>query len=408
MSDICIPDVERLARELGFSCTDAPAWIHLRNPLHLANWTLPLLEFTIVAGAILALVLAIRRQRQLADPTHLALWFSGVIYLLVAEPAIYFPRVFGVEQDVGIVFVHNVFTVDFMFDRLPLYIVAIYPALLTLAYDIVRSLGIFARRGTFVGAICVGFVHSCFYEVFDHIGPQLRWWVWNTENHATLPAFGAVPVSSIAIFSAVVPIVVTYLVYRMVAHPVSQGRRFGGGAIAARTAGVGILAAVSIALLGMPAWLLRGNPAAQGVVYWIEIAVVAFVGAITIPRAWLHVRRADTAEDTAFAKIFGVAYLAAMAICWGSALPNYFDAVHGRTASGAATGILGYAAVCFGIAALLVTAMFTLKPASGTSAQLGGAASASAAPRTGSAITSRRTSRFISSSWRTIDLCHDF
>jgi Cytochrome P450 len=36
-------------------------------------------------------------------------------------------------------------------------------------------------------AICVGFVHHCFYEVFDQLGPQLRWWAWNTDNPLNHP-----------------------------------------------------------------------------------------------------------------------------------------------------------------------------------------------------------------------------
>ena len=36
------------------------------------------------------------------------------------------------------VFAHNAFTVQFLFDRLPLYIVALYPAVVTLAFQVVR------------------------------------------------------------------------------------------------------------------------------------------------------------------------------------------------------------------------------------------------------------------------------
>jgi len=37
-----------------------------------------------------------------------------------------------------VVFAHNAFTVQFLFDRLPLYIVALYPAVVTLAFQVVR------------------------------------------------------------------------------------------------------------------------------------------------------------------------------------------------------------------------------------------------------------------------------
>jgi hypothetical protein len=78
-----------------------------------------------------------------------------------------------VQDTVGVVFDHNVYTVQFLFDRLPLYIVALYPAVAMLAFEVVRALGVFRDRGIVVGAVCVGFVHLCFYE--------LRWWAWNED-----------------------------------------------------------------------------------------------------------------------------------------------------------------------------------------------------------------------------------
>lgn len=65
----------------------------------------------------------------------------------------------------------------------------------TLAYEIVRSLGVFRDRGIVVGAICVGLAHHCFYEVFDQLGPQLRWWKWNTDNPIKNPLFTSVPLT---------------------------------------------------------------------------------------------------------------------------------------------------------------------------------------------------------------------
>ena len=114
----------------------------------------------------------------------------------------YFPNISGLEDSVGVVFAHNAFTVQFLFERLPLYIVALYPAVVTLAYEIVRSLGVFRDRGVIVGAVCVGFVHHCFYEVFDQLGPQLRWWAWNTDNPLNHPFLASVPMASVFIFAA--------------------------------------------------------------------------------------------------------------------------------------------------------------------------------------------------------------
>ncbi len=139
MSNSATPTFDAIAKSLGdFTCQNAPAVVHLRNPFALSNWTLPVLELMMVAGAVLALLWAIRRLRRDGDPTNLALWFATVIYLFVIEIPLYFPNIFGVEDSLGVVFAHNAFTVQFLFERLPLYIVALYPAVITLAYEIVR------------------------------------------------------------------------------------------------------------------------------------------------------------------------------------------------------------------------------------------------------------------------------
>jgi hypothetical protein len=82
----CNATFDHLARALGdFTCRDAPAFIHLRNPFGLSNCTLPVLELMMVAGAVLALCYSIRRLRRDGDPTNLALWFATVVYLFVIE-----------------------------------------------------------------------------------------------------------------------------------------------------------------------------------------------------------------------------------------------------------------------------------------------------------------------------------
>ena len=158
-----------------------------------------------VTGAVLALVHAIRRLRRDGDPTNLALWFATARLPVRHRNPLYFPNVFGIQDQLGVVFAHNVFTVQFLFDRLPLYIVALYPAVVSLAFEIVRGLGVFRDRGIVVGAICVGFVHHCFYEVFDQLGPQLRWWAWNGADPINHPMLASVPMTSMFIFATLGP-----------------------------------------------------------------------------------------------------------------------------------------------------------------------------------------------------------
>lgn len=232
MSGQCTDDIEILANKLGFSCEQAAPVLHLRNPFGLANWTLPVLELLIVVGAALALWWAVRRLRRDGDPVNVVLWFATVLYLLIIEPPLYFPTAFGVADTIGAVFAHNIFTVQFLYDRLPLYIVALYPAMAMLAYEIVRSLGVFREGGIVIGAICVGFVHHCFYEVFDQLGPQLRWWTWNEYTPINQPMLASVPMASVLLFATVGPAVLTAMVLALVG---GRGRTIGTTGLALRT-----------------------------------------------------------------------------------------------------------------------------------------------------------------------------
>ena len=119
-SDLCSPTFSDLAVRLGFSCEEAGGMMEFRSPTALENWTLPVLEYTIILGSILALVLAIVRLRRDRDPTNIVLWFGACAFLFVIEPPLYFPAAFGIEEHVDTMFAHNVFTVDFMWGRLPL------------------------------------------------------------------------------------------------------------------------------------------------------------------------------------------------------------------------------------------------------------------------------------------------
>jgi hypothetical protein len=228
------------------------------------------------------------------DPTNLVLWFATVLYLFVIEIPLYFPNIFGVEDALGVVFGHNTFTVQFVFDRLPLYIIALYPAVVTLAFEIVRSLGVFRERGIVVGAICVGFVHHCLYEVFDQLGPQLRWWAWNTENPLNHPMLASVPMTSVFIFATLGPSVVTLLVLLLVGRGAQRGRLFGGWSLTLRTGAAAILVPVGLSILSIPSSAFGGkdpNVTAQAIVFSVELALVALVAVPVLVQQWL--RRAD-------------------------------------------------------------------------------------------------------------------
>ncbi|MBV8789340.1 MAG: hypothetical protein JOZ00_22005 [Mycobacterium sp.] len=361
MSGQCSDDIERIANRLGFSCEHASAWVTLRNPFQLANWTLPVLELLVVAGAVLALWWAIRRLRRDRDPTNIVIWFATVIYLLIVEPPLYFPTIFGVDESIGAVFAHNVFTVQFMYDRLPIYIVALYPAMMTLAYEVVRSLGVFRDWSAVVGAVCVGFVHNCFYEIFDQLGPQLRWWAWNTDNAINHPMLASVPMSSVLLFATVGPACVALFAQLLVTRPIERGRSLSRITLVGRTFGVAVLVPVGLMVANVPILLAGGdNPdsALRRLAYFVILAAFAVVAVPVMWRQWRNSAVTPNAPNV-FVGIFGSAFLIVIGSLWLSALPAYLNASNGRTAAGTPTGNLVYATVCLLLAAALTMSVTT-------------------------------------------------
>ncbi|MGN5237951.1 MULTISPECIES: DUF7802 domain-containing protein [unclassified Rhodococcus (in: high G+C Gram-positive bacteria)] len=364
MSDLCSPTFEDLATRLGFSCDEAGGLVELRNPLALENWTLPVLEFTIVVGAVLALVYAIMRLRRHGDPTNLVLWLGACAYLFIIEPPLYFPAAFGIEQHVDTMFAHNVFTVEFMWGRLPLYIVAIYPLLATLSFEIVRMLGVFRRYGVIAGAVAVGFVHHAFYEIFDHLGPQLRWWEWSLDNPINQPFFDSVPLPSVVVFAALWPMSLALCTQFFVGRHIDRGESFSGLQLVWRTVVIGILASVGTFVLPIPATVVgMGSTTVRGFMYALELVVLCAVAIWVLARQWSRLRRGDSdapAYTNVFVQRFSLVYLGVLAVLWITALPDYFSAVDGVTDNGDPIGNLWYVAACFVVAIACVAATFTV------------------------------------------------
>jgi hypothetical protein len=347
----CGPGAESLTRHLGFDCHDVSPVVSVRYPWELANWTMPLLEVVIIGGAVFALVHAVRRHRA-GDSTNLALWFASLVYLLVTEPPLYFPEWFGLDELYGFIFAHNQFTTQFMWDRLPLYIVAFYPAFSQLAYELVRSLGIF-RRGALAGSVAVAFTCQVFYEVFDHIGPQLKWWAWNRDNHIVNdPAMASVPMNSMLLFASVSMGAMTYLVVRL------TGGRRRGWSLVPRILLAGVLTPPTMAIAGIPSSLLKGNSTAQAWVLGLELGLLWLAG-IWIVVSYLRSTDHEPVQPlSAFARFYPAIYLGGMAVFWLSALPSYLTADDGITSDGTPIGSGPYALACFVGAGLLLAALY--------------------------------------------------
>lgn len=348
MGYTCDPAAERLAGSLGFSCNDARPVVGFRNPFALADGTMAALELLIVGGAVFALVHAWWRWRRDGDPVNLSLWFASVVYLAVIEPPLYFPGWFGLREHVGFIFSHNVFTVQFMYDRLPLYIVAFYPAISQLAYELVRALGVFARRGPLLGSAAVAFACQVFYEIFDQLGPQLRWWAWNAANEKiNQPALAAVPMNSMLLFASVSFGAMTYLVVRLVGGGEGRGA-LSGVQISGRTLVAGVVTPLAMVVVSAPSGAFEGRLGVQRAILTAELAAVWLVGLYLLADAWRAGRggRAVPVASPLFARIYPALYLGVHLVFWLVALPAYFAATGGVTEQGTPVGSLWYAALC--------------------------------------------------------------
>ncbi len=356
-SATCDEAAEAVTQQLGFDCHDVSPVVSVRSPFDLDNWTMPVLELLIIVGAIFAFVHAIRRFRQ-GDPINLALWFAPLVYLFVTEPPLYFPEWFGLDKQYGFIFAHNLFTVQFMWDRLPLYIIAIYPALAQLAYESVRVMGVF-KRGALAGSIAVAFVCHVFYEIFDMLGPQLKWWGWNDDNDiVNHPALASVPMSSMLLFAAVSFGVMTFLVVKLVGSKAPDGGPRRGWSLTWRIALAGVLAPPAMALFGIPSSIFGGdtpNVTAQAWVIGVELGLIWMAG------AWiLFTQRGRDAEPmTPFARIYPAAWFVVFAVLWLASLPAFLDAEDGITGDGTPIGSGWYTIACFAAATAILGVLYS-------------------------------------------------
>ncbi|MGE2815117.1 hypothetical protein ACQI5H_08230 [Mycobacterium heidelbergense] len=360
--DTCTADYERLARGLGGLRCDGNPLITLTNPFGLQHWSMPVIEALLVVGAVACLIHALRWRREHGDSSNLVVWIASIFVLLMVEPIAYFPQWFGLERSLGLTFVHNQFSVQFLYDRLPLYIVAMYPVYTYISYVLIQRTGIFKRHNVIVGATCVAFTFHCLYEVVDTVGVQFRWWVWNEELSTSVPALGVVPYLNIQAFSLGVPFGIALLTLLVSKRPAPSGWR-----VARNVLVVCLFTWPVMFLSSLPATLLNlvGVPiiSARLVGTWLLIAAAAALSAVVLAREYAA-RRSDSSRVPAgverdyFALVCVVVYLVACVAFWGAALPDYLRADHGITPSGAPTGSLAYGVVTFVLSVALTAACY--------------------------------------------------
>lgn len=345
----CGPEFERVAAALGgIDCAGVAPVVSVRSPLGLDNWTMPVLELLMIVGALAALGHAIRSWRQ-GDPTGIGLWVATVLQVLILEPPLYFPDRFGLQDRVGLIFVHNEFSVQFLHDRLPLYIVALYPALTYLAYALVRRIGVLERSPAVVWAAAVALVFHCLYEIFDNLGPQLHWWAWNPDAPTNSPWLGSVPLTSVVMFAAASPFGLALATRVLITRPAGPLPVWSLGL---RTLAVALSGILAMLVFALPYGLWEEGARARSAVLWAELALLA---GVAVWGYWSS-RRSSVEKDWAdwYPAGAGIVYLVTFAVFWAASLPAYLDAEGGRTSSGAPIGNLAYVLGCSVVAIAVV------------------------------------------------------
>ena len=367
MSDLCTQRFTELAETLGgVPCHGASPIGYVQDPRHLADGTMPFVELVFVGLAVLTLVHAVRSARR-GNVVRLGVWLAAVVYVLVLEPPLYFPKAFGIDDYVPAIFVHNRFTVGFLFDRLPLYILCLYPGMVYLAWIVVERLRLPDRysglRLAAVTAVCVGFVHHAFYEIFDMLGPQRRWWAWDFDLPLTQQRVGSVPMSSMVNFALVMPAAFAFLCVLLLQRRPRDGVR----SVLLPAFAVGALTPLVSMPGQMPVTILDIVPDFPvPVVVTVLVLMIAGSAVLTVlefARSSRSARPVDPEDADLRRWVLGLggSYLAGFAVLWLVALPQTLDAVDGRIPTGQRVGWLPYVLGCFAVATWMLVVQARLR-----------------------------------------------
>jgi hypothetical protein len=161
------------------------SWVFFNSPNELLDWSHLGIEIIIYIGLGLAIVHAYRNYKTSGSPSALWTLLACFLYGLFMDILSYYT----VEN-----FWHGEFSVMLLFNKLPLYIACLYPAIIYHSIMTIRRYG-FSR---FTEAVCTGFFAGFLYMIFDNFGPMIGWWIWDTSDPTTLPYISNVPLTSYA------------------------------------------------------------------------------------------------------------------------------------------------------------------------------------------------------------------
>ncbi|MEH6568209.1 MAG: hypothetical protein V7709_03970 [Halioglobus sp.] len=159
------------------------SFISFNAPSELLDWSFIAIELILLVGIICAIAHAVRHAKQTGHNGALLTLFACFYYGILMDMFGYY----GPES-----FWHGEFSVMFLYNRLPLYIALFYPAFMYHSYMLIRRYNF----TPLVEAVSVGFYAGLTYQIFDNLGPQLGWWIWDPEEVTNQPFLSSVPVTS--------------------------------------------------------------------------------------------------------------------------------------------------------------------------------------------------------------------
>jgi hypothetical protein len=159
------------------------ALVFVNAPGALLDWSFLAIEFIVLIGFVTTVVHAFQHAKRSGTQSAPLTLVACLLYGLLMDISSYYT----VEN-----FWHGEFSILFLYYRLPLYIVLLYPALLYLICMTIRRYAF----SPLVEAISIGFFGGVAYSIFDNLGPMLGWWIWDTSDPTTLPYLNSVPVTS--------------------------------------------------------------------------------------------------------------------------------------------------------------------------------------------------------------------
>lgn len=311
------------------------SFISFNHPLELLDWSFLAVELMMLVGILCAIAHAIKEAKKQDHNGALLTLFACFYYGILMDMFGYY----GPES-----FWHGEFTVMFLYNRLPLYIALFYPAFMYHAYMTIRRY----EFSPIVEAMCVGFYSGITYQLFDNLGPQLGWWIWDPEHTNNHPFLNNVPVISyqwFCIFSAAFALIARYICWEWPKQGASKLK-----------IGIGIAAfPFLIFALGTPTFipfkaLIRNDMSELAVaIYVLILSVFGFVFLI-------NYRRPALKRDTLL-MIFPLVFLIGHLYLYIAKFDQLLTSNNGLTASGLPIGNL--LAVTFGLATSLAILLFT-------------------------------------------------